>query len=103
MKPASHTSRWMDDFHGKYAALDRTTCATCHAADYCIRGHNELPRSHQPLPLFKAGAHAQLAMLNQRACMTCHTFQNTCKNCHLRSMVGFVFPGSISFTMERQE
>jgi hypothetical protein len=84
MKPASHTARWMDDIHGKFAALDRTNCATCHAADYCIRCHNELPRSHQPLPLFKAGAHAQLAMLNQRACMTCHTFQNTCKNCHLR-------------------
>jgi hypothetical protein len=84
MKPASHTARWKDDIHGKFAALDRTTCATCHAADYCIRCHNELPRSHQPLPLFKAGAHAQLAMLNQRACMTCHTFQNTCSNCHLR-------------------
>jgi len=84
MKPASHTARWRDDIHGKFAALDRTTCATCHAADYCSRCHNELPRSHQPLPLFKAGAHAQLAMLNQRACMTCHTFQNTCSNCHVR-------------------
>lgn len=87
MKPASHTARWKDDIHGQFAALDRTNCATCHAADYCSRCHNELPRSHQPLPLFKAGAHAQLAMLNQRACMTCHTFQNTCANCHLRSLV----------------
>ncbi len=84
MKPESHTARWKDDIHGKFAALDRTTCATCHAADYCSRCHNELPRSHQPLPLFKAGAHAQLAMLNQRACMTCHTFQSTCANCHVR-------------------
>jgi len=87
MKPASHTARWKDDIHGQFAALDRTACATCHAADYCSRCHNELPRSHQPLPLFKAGAHAQPAMLNQRACMTCHTFQNTCANCHLRSLV----------------
>ena len=86
MKPASHTARWKDDVHGKLAAFERNTCATCHAADYCIRCHNELPRSHQPLPLFKAGAHAQLAMLNERACLTCHTFENTCSKCHARTL-----------------
>ena len=85
MRPASHTTRWRDDLHGKFAALDRTACATCHAADYCIRCHNELPRSHQPLPLFKNGGHAQLAMLNERACLTCHTFANTCAACHAKT------------------
>lgn len=84
MKPVSHTARWKDDIHGQYAAIDRSTCAMCHAADYCARCHNELPSSHQPLPLFKAGGHARLAMLNQRSCMTCHTFQNTCAECHVR-------------------
>ena len=84
MRPVSHTARWKDDMHGQFAAIDRTTCATCHTADYCVRCHNELPRSHQPLPLFKAGGHARLAMLDQRACMTCHTFQNTCAECHAR-------------------
>jgi hypothetical protein len=82
MRPVSHTARWKDDLHGKYAALDRTTCATCHQADYCIRCHNELPRSHTPLPVFAAGGHAALAMLDTRACLTCHTFQNTCFECH---------------------
>jgi hypothetical protein len=82
MKPISHTARWKDDLHGKYAALDRTTCATCHQADYCIRCHNELPRSHTPLPVFAGGGHATLAMLDTRACLTCHTFQNTCAECH---------------------
>ena len=82
MMPASHTARWKDDVHGKYAALDRTTCATCHTVDYCSRCHNELPRSHQPLPVFRGGAHAQLAMLDERSCLTCHTFQNTCAECH---------------------
>ena len=86
MRPASHTARWRDDIHGKFAAIDRLSCATCHGTDYCIRCHNELPRSHQPLPLFKGGAHAQLAMLNQRACLTCHTFENTCAKCHARSL-----------------
>ena len=84
--PASHTARWRDDLHGKYAAIDRSTCAVCHTADYCIRCHNELPRSHVPLPLFKGGAHARLAMLNERSCLTCHTFENTCAECHVRKL-----------------
>ena len=86
MKPVSHTARWKDDIHGKWAALDRTACATCHTADYCSRCHNELPRSHAPLPMFKAGGHANLAMLNNRACFTCHTFENTCASCHVRGL-----------------
>ncbi len=84
MRPASHTARWRDVIHGKYAALDRVACATCHTADTCIRCHNLLPRSHTPLALFKAGAHANLAMLDQRTCYTCHTFEDTCAACHQR-------------------
>lgn len=86
MRPASHTARWRDDIHGKYAAIDRQTCATCHTTDYCSRCHNELPASHVPLAVFKGGAHARLAMLNERACLTCHTFQNTCAECHVRKL-----------------
>lgn len=83
MRPASHSARWKDDLHGKFAAIDRINCAICHTADTCVRCHNELPTSHEPLALFKAGAHARPAMLNERACLTCHTFQNTCSECHL--------------------
>ena len=86
MLPASHTARWKDDIHGKYAAIDRQSCALCHTADTCVRCHNELPRTHEPLALFKAGAHANLAMLNERSCLTCHTFQNTCSECHVRKI-----------------
>lgn len=84
MRPASHTARWADDLHGKYAAIDRTSCATCHQNDFCSRCHNELPRTHVPLPPFKNGGHARLAMLNKRSCFTCHTYQDTCAECHLR-------------------
>ncbi len=86
MRPASHTARWKDDIHGQYVELDKTTCATCHDSDYCSRCHNELPRSHIPLPIFKAGAHAYQAMLNTSACFTCHTFQNTCIECHTQGL-----------------
>jgi hypothetical protein len=86
MKPASHTARWKDDIHGQYVSLDRTACATCHTSDYCSRCHNELPRSHVPLPIFKGGGHAYAAMLNIKSCLTCHTFQNTCIECHTRGL-----------------
>ncbi|MBI4473673.1 MAG: hypothetical protein HY646_13480 [Acidobacteria bacterium] len=84
MRPASHTARWRDDVHGKMAAMNRASCATCHATESCSRCHNQLPRSHAPLSFFKAGAHARPAMLDQRACMTCHTFQDTCAACHVK-------------------
>jgi hypothetical protein len=86
MLPSNHTARWKDDLHGKYAALDRTTCAVCHSAAYCSDCHNELPRSHNPLPLFKAGGHAFPAKLDTRSCLTCHTFQNTCSECHINKI-----------------
>ena len=69
-------------------ALDRTSCTTCHTAAYCSDCHNELPRSHNPLPLFKAGGHAFPAKLDLRSCFTCHTFQNTCSECHVNQIAG---------------
>ena len=84
MRPVSHTARWRDTIHGKHAALDRQACAVCHTADSCSRCHNQLPRSHLPLGLFKAGAHADLATLELRSCFTCHTFESTCSACHVR-------------------
>jgi Cytochrome c7 and related cytochrome c len=86
MMPVSHTARWKDDVHGKYAALDRSKCSICHVTDFCNRCHNETPRSHMPLAEFKAGGHAQLAMLNERSCFTCHTFANTCSECHSQTL-----------------
>ena len=86
MRPISHNARWKDDVHGKFAALDRTSCATCHTADTCIRCHNQTPRTHAPLALFKNGGHATLALVNERACLTCHTFENTCAACHKRTL-----------------
>lgn len=82
MQPISHTARWRDDIHGKYAAIDRESCSTCHVTDFCSRCHNELPRSHIPLPPFKNGGHAKLAMINKRSCFACHTYQDTCAECH---------------------
>ena len=86
MQPISHTARWRDDIHGKYAAIDRESCSTCHVAGFCSRCHNELPRSHIPLPPFKNGGHATLAMINKRSCFACHTYQDTCAECHAQKL-----------------
>jgi len=85
MLPVSHTARWRDDIHGKYASIDRESCATCHQTDFCSRCHNELPRTHIPLGQFINGGHAKLAMINKRSCFACHTYQNTCAECHVNS------------------
>jgi hypothetical protein len=86
MRPKSHTARWKYHLHGKYAALDRTVFATCHTASYCSDCHNELPRSHNPLPLFKAGGHASAAKVDLRTGFTCHSYNNTCSTCHLNQI-----------------
>ncbi len=39
-------------------------------------------KCHEPLPVFAGGGHATLALLDTRSCLTCHTFQNACAECH---------------------
>jgi hypothetical protein len=82
MKPRDHTLRWATTDHGPEAAMVRERCAACHEADYCARCHSQWPRSHTPFASFVAGGHALEARLNLRACMACHTFDNTCGRCH---------------------
>ena len=86
MKPVSHSLRWKEDIHGKFASIERESCAACHTSDTCSRCHNQAPASHAPRSLFLAGRHQRLAMLDERACFTCHTFQNTCSRCHINNV-----------------
>lgn len=84
MQPRSHLqARWSDLWHGRQAGLDRKECAACHAADFCVKCHSSvLPRSHVPLNAFVAGRHAEAASLDLRGCFTCHSFEQTCAECH---------------------
>jgi NAD-dependent dihydropyrimidine dehydrogenase PreA subunit len=83
-RPVSHTARWAGDIHGKVAALDRKNCAQYHTADRCVECHNQPPRSHFPLSQFTNGGHANLTRLDERSCLTCHSFVDTCAACHVR-------------------
>jgi hypothetical protein len=84
MQPKSHLAlRFNETTHGRMAAMDREQCATCHVVDFCSSCHNLPPRSHNPLPLFAGGGlHRNLAAFNLRSCLTCHTFEDTCSQCH---------------------
>ena len=82
MRPRDHTLGWLDDSHGQAATSDRDRCATCHTGDQCVACHQVTPRSHMPLATFRLGGHATAARVDTRSCFACHTFENTCSNCH---------------------
>lgn len=87
MAPRSHQAlRFSETGHGRHAAMDRTTCATCHTSSFCVSCHQVPPRNHTPLATFRAGAHRHAASLNPRSCLTCHQFEPTCAECHSQSL-----------------
>jgi len=90
MQPRSHMGpRFNEMPHGRLAAFDRESCATCHTGDFCARCHNRAPRSHQPMAAFAGalgGAHRILATINLRSCFACHSYEPDCSGCHLRNV-----------------
>lgn len=89
MQPRSHMPlRFKEIDHGRFAAMSRSNCATCHSTEFCARCHSLLPRDHQPLGIFAGGTHKFKARANMRACLTCHTFENTCQPCHVADANG---------------
>lgn len=82
MQPKSHTIRWRSDLHGRMAAMNRMNCTVCHQSDFCIRCHDQRPRSHNPINAFVNGGHRFLAQVNQRSCFVCHDYAQTCQRCH---------------------
>lgn len=82
MRPRDHNLGWRTDSHGREAAADRDRCATCHVADECVACHSVPPRSHQPMAEFRLGGHKDAARFDTRSCFACHTYEDTCSNCH---------------------
>jgi hypothetical protein len=80
-RPRDHNLVFRDD-HGRDAEADSARCATCHAPETCVACHSVPPPSHTPLDEFRRGGHAQQARLGLTACMTCHTYGDTCSQCH---------------------
>lgn len=74
--PRNHTHLFRTRTHGVLAAIDRTSCQTCHDTDFCVRCHEDTPpRSHGPL--WASGPHLH--------CGQCHfpiRFEGSCRACH---------------------
>lgn len=81
MKPRDHNLMFRDD-HGREAQAEGQRCASCHAPETCAACHAVPPRSHTPLGEFRQGGHAEQARFGLTACLTCHTFEDTCAKCH---------------------
>jgi hypothetical protein len=81
MRPRDHTLMWKTD-HGKEAQADAQRCTQCHAPETCTACHSVPPRSHTPLGEFRLGGHAEQARFGLSACLTCHTYEDTCSKCH---------------------
>lgn len=81
MRPHDHNLMFRDD-HGREVQADATRCASCHAPETCVACHSVPPRSHTPIGDFRQGGHAEQARFSLTACLTCHTFQDTCSKCH---------------------
>jgi hypothetical protein len=81
MRPHDHTLLFRDD-HGREAQADGTRCASCHAPESCVACHSVPPRSHTPIGEFRQGGHAEQARFGLTACLTCHTYEDTCSKCH---------------------
>lgn len=87
MRPRSHLPlRFSEIVHGRQAAFDRKSCATCHTSSFCVSCHSVPPRSHTPLATFRSGGHRRLASMNPRSCFVCHQFRTTCVECHDRQL-----------------
>jgi hypothetical protein len=81
MRPRDHNLMFRDD-HGREVQADGARCASCHAPETCVACHSIPPRSHTPLGEFRQGGHAEQARFGLTACLTCHTFEDTCSKCH---------------------
>ncbi len=88
-RPLSHTPRWMRSSHGRMAVHERESCSTCHRSEFCENCHSQPPPDHTPMfmgfiepgGILRAG-HKQAALLRGRACLTCHSYQDSCEQCH---------------------
>lgn len=81
MRPRDHNLIFRTD-HGREAQTDSSRCASCHTPETCAACHSVPPRSHTPLGEFRLGGHAEQARFGLTACLTCHTYEDTCAKCH---------------------
>lgn len=74
--------------HGSRAAVDRSTCMSCHAESYCQTCHDGLQKPLSVHPNDFITLHPVQARQDSTRCSSCHRAQSFCVACHERSGVG---------------
>jgi c(7)-type cytochrome triheme protein len=76
---AFHPPEWLDEsrpdhpsFHGRQAALNIQTCASCHREETCLACHATATRGIDPHPPGFVDRCRSQARRNQNACLKCH-------------------------------
>ncbi len=101
--PKSHTQTFCRRTHGLIAAIDRTSCQTCHQTDFCARCHEQTaPRSHRGSWARRTNTHCtqcHFPVRSEPSCGACHFSEPThstaspkpawhnnamnCRGCHI--------------------
>lgn len=94
LKPDNHDVDWMKR-HGAIAKSNAVECASCHREEECATCHTE--RVAQPWKMHPPNyltIHSVDARNGMGECTDCHTVDNFCASCHVRSGVSTAPGGS---------
>lgn len=82
LRPDNHDALW-DVEHGFSAAVDQTTCETCHLESDCLGCHDGTLSTQSPHPLGYLQIHAIQQATGMSDCNSCHTVSGFCVDCHI--------------------
>lgn len=87
VRPDSHAVDWLKR-HGTLAATYGQDCMSCHQPPDCASCHTaQMGKPYAIHPPNFVTIHAVDARADQANCATCHSVQNFCTACHVRSEV----------------
>lgn len=94
LKPQNHTLDWMKR-HGRIAMSQGADCVSCHQETDCATCHTA--QVAKPFSVHPPGytlSHTVDARADVSNCVSCHTVDGFCAECHTRSLVTMRPPGA---------
>lgn len=93
LRPDNHEVDWLAR-HGAVAKSNGLECASCHREEDCATCHTErVAKPWQMHPPNYVTIHAVDARTSMGRCTDCHTVDNFCVSCHVRSGVATIEGG----------
>ena len=84
LQPENHFHNWTQR-HGKISQMDPNSCTACHTKSSCSECHlhKNVQRIKAHPPNFRF-THSVQAPANPSSCVSCHSGQNSCIQCHFK-------------------